>query len=299
MSARSVVWAVVVTYNRLALLEQCLDALAAQTRPVDRVLVVDNASTDGTGEWLAARTASDQLSLFESPLSVLSLGANLGGAGGFAAGMQAAYDGGADWLWLMDDDTIPMPSALEELLVADPDAVLRASVARWKDGRLHPMNVPGFERDTVAPLVEGAARGVLPLRTATFVSLLVARSAVASYGLPDASYFLWSDDMEYTARVTRGGGRAVLATRSEVEHRTARPHTAVSEAGERFYFHARNTLWMVRGRSWSFVEKLSLVYLLGLTSAQYVRGGGSVRVLARGLRDGVRTSAAGRSPSGP
>jgi len=193
----------------------------------------------------------------------------------------------------MDDDTIPRPDALAELLGAHaPGTLLRASVAVWRDGRLHPMNVPGFERDRVAPLVEGAEHHVLPLRTATFVSLLVHREAVERFGLPHAHFFLWSDDLEYTARVTRGGGRAVLVADSVVEHRTARPHTAVSAAGDRFYFHARNTLYMVRGRSWSPLEKVSLLYLLALTSAQYLRGGGSAVTVLRGLRDGLRRTPA-------
>jgi rhamnopyranosyl-N-acetylglucosaminyl-diphospho-decaprenol beta-1,3/1,4-galactofuranosyltransferase len=273
-----VICAVIVTRDRLELLQQCLAALAAQTHRPDRVLVVDNASSDGTAAWLATQD-----------VEVLRLEENLGGAGGFHAGLRAAVDEhGAEWAWLMDDDTIPRPDALEALLAADaPGTVLRASVAVWRDGRLHPMNVPGFEREAVAPLVDGAARRVLPLRTATFVSLLVHRDAVARFGLPDAAYFLWADDLEYTARITRGGGAAVLVPQSVVEHRTKTPHTAVTDTGGRFYFHARNTLWMVRGRSWGLAEKLSLVYLLALTSLQYLRGGGPWRVVARGVRDGL------------
>ena len=271
--------AVVVTRDRLALLQQCIAALRGQTRPPDRVLVVDNASTDGTAEWLAGQDG----------VEVLRLAENAGGAGGFHAGLERAHATGAEWAWLMDDDTIPRPDALERLLRPDdPGAILRASVAVWRDGRLHPMNVPGLERERVEPLIEAAPERLLPLRTATFVSLLVHRSAVDRFGLPEARYFIWSDDIEYTARVTRGGGRMVLVTDSVVEHRTAKPYTAVTSAGDRFYYHARNTLYMVRGRSWSALEKASLLYLLAVTSAQYVRAGGSPRVVLRGLRDGVR-----------
>ena len=269
----------VVTRDRLELLRQCLAALRAQTRPPDRILVVDNASTDGTAAFLAEQPDVETLRLDE----------NLGGAGGFHAGLQKAHADGADWAWLMDDDTIPRPGALEELLrPQDETAILRASVAVWKDGRLHPMNLPGLERERIEPLIEAAPRHTLPLRTATFVSLLVHREAVDRFGLPEARYFIWSDDIEYTARVTRGGGRAVLVPDSVVEHRTAAPHTAVTSAGDRFYYHARNTLYMVRSRSWSAAEKASLLYLLALTSLQYLRAGGSKRTLATGLRDGLR-----------
>ncbi|HEX8123163.1 MAG TPA: glycosyltransferase family 2 protein [Solirubrobacteraceae bacterium] len=273
------IWAVIVTRDRLALLQQCLAALRTQTRPPDRILVVDNASGDGTAAWLAAQEDVETLRLEE----------NVGGAGGFHAGLERAHAGGAEWMWLMDDDTIPRPDALAALLrPEDPELLLRASVAVWKDGRLHPMNVPGLERERIEPLVEAAPARLLPLRTSTFVSLLVHRAAVDRFGLPEARYFIWSDDIEYTARVTRGGGRMALVTDSVVEHRTAEPYTAVTSAGDRFYFHARNTLYMVRGRSWSALEKASLLYVLALTSLQYVRGGGSARVVLRGLRDGVR-----------
>ena len=270
--------AVVVTRDRLALLRECLAALRAQTVRPDRILVVDNASSDGTREFLAG----------QEDVEVLRLDENVGGAGGFHAGLQRAHASGAQWAWLLDDDTIPRPDALEQLLgLDDPAAILRASVAVWKDGRLHPMNVPGFAREGIEPFVEAARRRALPLRVTTFVSLLVHRDAVDRFGLPEARYFIWSDDLEYTARVTRGGGRAVLVPASVVEHRTATPHTAVTALGDRFYYHARNTLYMVRGRSWSTLEKGSLLYLLALTSLQYLRGGGSPRVVLRGLRDGL------------
>jgi rhamnopyranosyl-N-acetylglucosaminyl-diphospho-decaprenol beta-1,3/1,4-galactofuranosyltransferase len=275
-----VIWAVIVTRDRLPLLRECVAAVRGQTRPPDRVLVIDNASGDGTAAWLA-----DQ-----RDLDVLRLDENRGGAGGFHAGLRRAHAGGAEWAWLMDDDTIPRADALEALLrPADRGAILRASVAVWRDGRLHPMNLPGLERERIEPLIEAAPERLLPLRTATFVSLLVHRSAVDRFGLPEARYFIWSDDIEYTARVTRGGGRAVLVADSVVEHRTERPHTAVTSAGDRFYFHARNTLYMVRGRSWSVLEKASLLYLLGVTSLQYVRAGGSPRTVLRGVRDGLTT----------
>jgi GT2 family glycosyltransferase len=118
-----VVWAVVVTYNRRALLEQCLDALRAQTRPPDRILVVDNASTDGTAEWVRG----------QDDVVALLLDENVGGAGGFHAGMRLAHAGGADWLWLMDDDTIPRPDALERLL--EPAIPRRSCGRAWRCGR--------------------------------------------------------------------------------------------------------------------------------------------------------------------
>src|SRR5256885_7130786 len=101
------VCAIVVTHDRRHMLAECLQALAGQTQPADRVLVVDNASTDGTREMVERD---------HPEVDVLALPTNEGGAGGFHEGMRRAYEDGAEWMWLTDDDTIPRADALEELL---------------------------------------------------------------------------------------------------------------------------------------------------------------------------------------
>jgi len=290
------VWAVVVTHNRLSLLRECLTALAAQARSLDGVLVIDNASSDGTASAVAAEFPWVRLQL---------LPANQGGAGGFHEGLRSAHAAGADWVWLMDDDTIPAPEALARLLEAPgrlPDEdrpVLLASRAVWDDGHLHPMNAPGFERDDVASVVAGCERGLMPLRTATFVSLLIHRGAVDRYGLPLKQYFIWSDDIEYTARILRHE-RGYLVPTSIVHHKTATPYTAVSTSGDRFYYHVRNTLFMVRGSAWSTREKLTLVWVIVSTSRAYLArnrwSSASWRVVARGIRDGLTPGLTGSRP---
>jgi len=288
MPAPASVIAVVVTYNRRDLLRECLSALSAQTRPPDRVFVVDNASTDGSRSVVAEEFPE---------VSVLALPENVGGAGGFHEGLKAAHAEGANWFWLMDDDTIPAPTALERLLDA-PEALdgmtrpqLLASRTVWRDGRLHPMNEPSFKREP-EHYIDSCERGLLPLRMATFVSLLVHRSAVDEFGLPLKYYFIWSDDIEYTARILRDRDVGFFVPDSVVEHKTKAAHTAVTETGGRFYFHVRNSLYMMRGSAWNMREKLSLVWALFFTTQIYLRhnrfGRESARIVVRGLRDGVK-----------
>ncbi len=286
------VCAVVVTYNRRALLEECLAALRAQTRPLDRILVVDNASTDGTADLVRADHRDVEL---------LALPDNQGGAGGFHEGLKAGHAAGHDWIWLMDDDSIPTETALEELLagrdialeLGDPPALLASKVV-WKDGTLHPMNNPSFERDSSVAVLPAVARGIIPLRTSTFVSLLVARHAIDRHGLPLKRFFLWSDDIEYCARILRRE-RGYLVPASVVLHKTKEPYTAISTSGDRFYFHVRNTLYMLRGTAWTSWEKPSLVFILLYTSMSYLRFNRfrprNVKIVLRGLRDGLRPGA--------
>ena len=282
------VCAVVVTHNRHDLLRDCLAALEAQTRSPDRVLVVDNASTDGTADMVRA----------EHPhVELLSLAENLGSSGGFHAGLRAAQDGAPDWAWLMDDDTIAEPDALARLLdvpptLADlPQPLLLCSRAVWTDGKLHPMNIPGLERRRPALVARAADHGLLPVRAMTFVSLLVSREAVERFGLPLAHFFIWSDDIEFTSRILREG-TGYLVPDSTVCHKTATAHTALSDSGGRFYFHVRNTLYMIRGSSWSPREKLTLVWILLTSSIAFLRANSfsaaGAQTVLRGLIDGVR-----------
>ena len=150
------VCAIVVTYNRRELLVECLEKLQAQTRPPDRILVVDNASTDDTLELLSKREGVD----------VLALDTNGGGAGGFEAGLREARRAGHDWYWLLDDDTFAEPDCLEQLLAGverapSPPAVM-TSVVRWKDGSLHPMNWPWLRLRHRGTFALGAGAGLAP-----------------------------------------------------------------------------------------------------------------------------------------
>ncbi len=284
------VCAVVVTRNRRALLVECLAALGAQTRPPDRILVVDNASTDGTAKLLRDEYPDVEL---------LSLTTNEGGAGGFHAGLRRAQAGGSEWMWLMDDDTIPTRSCLQALLDAarrapHPAPALLSSKVIWTDGRLHPMNCQGFERERTEAVVVASERGLMPLRTATFVSLLVSRRAIDISGLPLRRYFLWSDDIEYTARILRRAP-GYLVPASVALHKTQQPHTAISTAGERFYFHVRNTLYMLRGTAWAPSEKPSLLFGLIMSVLAYLRfnrfAPATIPIILRGLRDGLKPGA--------
>ena len=231
--------AVVVAYNRRDLLRESLTALLAQTRTVDHIHVIDNASTDNTSAMVAEEFRE---------VSLHSMPTNTGGAGGFAAGLAFALDAGAELVWLMDDDTVPSPTALEELVSAHdrypgarPAAV--ASRVLWVDGRDHPMNTPrvrpGASRDDRAA---ASSVGCLPVRSASFVSLLVHGDAVRESGLPEADFFLWNDDFEFSTRLLRRRV-GLYCPASVVEHRTKTFGATDNDPGERFYFEVRNKVW--------------------------------------------------------
>ena len=197
------IYAVVLSYKRKGLLKRCLDGINAQTRRCDAVIVVDNASNDGTEEMLLESGIDN--------LKVYVLSHNTGASGGFSAGFRIAYQQGADFVWMMDDDVIPEPDALEKLLQADDQLRARRepfsyliSRAHTEDGLL--TNVPRVDERPNAIAYENWPAlldiGVIPVRPATFVSILVPRASLQRHGLPLASMFMWGDDTEFTLRIS-------------------------------------------------------------------------------------------------
>ncbi len=197
------IFAVVLTYNRKDLLKRCLDCVFAQSRACDRVIVIDNCSSDGTSDMLRAE--------WGDRVQVHILSRNIGASGGFNVGIRVAYQGGADFVWVMDDDVLPEKDALAKLVEADQfladKGVPRAFVlsSAWtEDGNV--TNVPKIDtRPTVRgyenwPLL--LERKMVPVTRATFVSILLPRSIITHYGLPLAPMFIWGEDSEYTLRIT-------------------------------------------------------------------------------------------------
>jgi GT2 family glycosyltransferase len=280
------VCAVVVTHNRLALLRECLGAVFGQTRSPDAVLVVDNASTDGTPAAVEHEFPAAEL---------LRLPRNDGSSGGFHDGMAWAQERGFDWLWVMDDDTVPRSDALELLLTAParmhdlPEPSLLASKILWTDGRLHPMNYPGINLSDMTDFVDGLEQGYMRLRHNTFPSLLIRRAAIDRHGLPKRHFFLWSDDIEFTQRILREEV-GYLVPESVAEHRTKTAHHP-HEGGPRFYYAVRNGLFILRGDSLGAREKLGWTLLIVDQTVRfliYERARPSAWwILVRAVRDGL------------
>lgn len=290
MSKQPRITAVVVTWNRKELLREALWALKIQTTLIDRVVVVDNASEDGTNELLRDEFGG---------VDVVTMAHNTGGAGGFTKGLAVALEGEPDAVWLMDDDTVPEPSALEAMLTAraayagGPLALIASKVV-WTDGRDHPMNTPRLKPGVQAgELAAAEAVRCVPIRSASFVSILVDAATVRERGLPLADYFLWNDDFEFTTRLIRGQ-RALYCPASVVVHKTKTFGATDADPGERFYFEVRNKIWLFgRSRGLSAAEKAvyagSTLRRWARTIARSDDRGVLIGAAGRGLVDGIRT----------
>jgi len=231
-----------VSRNRKSLLREALSALGQSTRPVQAVVVVDNASTDGTPVMLAGEFGH---------VDVIHLKENAGSAGGYHVGIDWAARQGFDWIWTLDDDSIPHRSALAALLNGRerfpaghrPD--LLASKVVWIDGALHPMNVQKPKLYNPEEQFAAAEHGTMAIRFTSFVSMLIHRRLIETYGLPIPGYFFWNDDVEFSARILRREF-GVMVPSSLVVHKTHEKHVPVKSMGAKYYYELRNKLWIIR-----------------------------------------------------
>lgn len=299
------VLALVVTFNRLAHLKLTLERLlSVDPADLDGVLVVDNASTDGTAEWLAAQDLDR--------VTVLSLPRNIGGAGGFETGMRhAVAHTQADWLLLMDDDGRPASGTLARFSsIPRGTHEVWATAVYYPQGDICEMNRPWvnpFETLTTfwAALRKGRAGFHIPdsdysapaprdIGGGSFVGLFVSRRAIEMVGYPDGALFLYGDDVLYGLSLQATGARTAFDPELVFEHDCS-VDTTVGRAIVplwKVYYLYRNQL-MVYALAAGPWLKWPVFVLKGINWFLAVRHyKGSRRVYfglwARAMRDGVR-----------
>lgn len=282
--------AVVVTYNRKELLKENIERLLAQSmqKCLD-VVIIDNASTDGTREYIS-------LYIEEKQVHYTNTGANLGGAGGFQFGVRYAAEGGYDFVWLMDDDCMPTPTALEEFYRWDErlkgNYGFLSSKVLWTDGGICTMNV---QKKDIVRKVRDFTPQMIPVEMASFVSLFVPISVVREVGLPIKEFFIWTDDWEYTRRISRKYP-CYLITSSVVTHKSvsnigANIATDTAERLDRYNYLYRNDVYLYRreGLNGFLYEATRLSFhvlrvLLKAKNHKWKR----VRCIIRGTKAGFR-----------
>ncbi len=187
---------VVVTFNRKELLKECLMALKNQEYQNVKVLIIDNASTDGTKEYINDLIDNKTFIYFNT-------GENLGGAGGFNYGIKQALKIGCDYVWVMDDDCIVQKDSLSKLIEfsdsVDDNFGYLSSYVKWKDGSVCNMNI---QRTSIKSEIKDFSKNQ-KIKLASFVSLFIKSSVIEDVGLPIKEFFIWGDDWEYTSRISR------------------------------------------------------------------------------------------------
>lgn len=315
--ARERIAAVVVTYNRKLLLEECLDSLLGQRHPLDAVYIVDNHSTDGTHDHLLTRMLISPMTDSQGPtqtvrsvpvpgspdrrldIHYVRLPENTGGAGGFHEGMKRALEAGFDWLWLMDDDALTDPDALAVLVEKKRSLEARAD-------KLFLLNSLVLTRDRadgdrlVFPMQEFSAggdpkRGVYYWRLSEirhmvqdglyrwicpFNGTLVSAPVIRQIGLPNREFFIWGDERDFLWRAAR---RFDLYT--VVDSRIYHPPSGETRFDWRQYYNIRNTIVLNRYFRYRRLRDLKVILVSLVQGLRHGRWG--LGLVLRAIGDGL------------
>lgn len=247
--------AVFASFNRKEVALECLVRLKAQTRPLDAVVVGDNASADGSAEAMRG--------LAWDKLEVLETGGNHGNAGAVGQAMDRAFDLGMDGVWILDDDSWPRFDALESLLAEDWDP----SVVR------HPLQIDPISRDLSWPLqlvtnegnclcrkLEHLPEGERHASRGVWTGALISRRVRDAVGPVNEALFIRGEDEEYPWRIEQCGFKQEAVFGSILDHPGPSDLVEWKLLGKRLflerglsewklYYKVRNMVWLRRRQS--------------------------------------------------
>jgi GT2 family glycosyltransferase len=224
----------------------CVESCQRLTWPNFQIVVVDNASTDGSEE---------QLRQSLSGVEIIQSGANLGFSGGNNVGIRRALESGVDYVWLLNNDAVADPQALTILVEAmenDPDIGIAGSKiyyydeplkiwsagGMWKKGRLH------WRQRGANQLDEGQFDEPCGVGSVSGCSMLVRTTAIKKIGLMDEGYFLYWEDTEWCARARAGGYKVLLLPGSLVRHKVS--VSTRQSSFPQYYYYTRNGFSFLR-----------------------------------------------------
>ena len=289
--------AVIVTYNRKELLGENIRMLLRQTRPFDKIFIIDNCSTDGTADYLLYNVWKDC-----EPFVYIKTDSNIGGAGGFYSGTRAAFDAGADWIVLMDDDGRMADEHTLELLYA-------SAIRFYNEGRgnkklfLNTLVQQGNQLSfkirnmyTVEDAVSAADNGILEGEANPFNGTMISKELVAEIGYPNKDFFIKGDEVNYKQRALDAGAYVATVVNSRYIHPRPETHERTVlgikvpffvEAPWKEYYAARNFTYMYKAKGWykAIAFELILVKVLAIFTMKCKKVS-TLKMMFKGVYDG-------------
>lgn len=246
--------AVIVTFNRQQLLSNCIAALKNQTRKIDKILIINNGSTDNTEQWLQQQPDVDFIT---QP--------NLGGAGGFYKGIKTAYELGYSWIWLMDDDGFPKEDALEKLLEDDSEKLMlrNCAVINKDDKKSFVWKTKNYK--SIDEVKDKAIHNIAHL----FNGTLLHRTIIERVGFPNHKLFLWGDETEYYYRIIKKNAIPFCTITNSIHYH---PPVTVSyrqnwdyNAAWKMYYYIRNRFHVHKSKFYNNIPFAYIMYAGFLT----------------------------------
>jgi len=249
---------VIVAYNNGDNIGRLLETLFSQSKQLEEIVVVDNASSDTTPEIVKQKFPQ---------VTLVANACNMGVGGGYAQGLQYAYQKGYEWIWLLDGDSLPQASALEELAKAFPGLKpVHPKIGILASCPVSPLTNERYDgflwRSRFVALPKGLAGCQEPFPVDSVISsgCLLSRRVIKDVGLPRVDFFMDFVDHEYNLRVRRDGYEIISVPASTIYHeigkspvirsqiiraiaRFATKGPLVVEAPWRQYYIVRNQLY--------------------------------------------------------
>lgn len=288
--------AVIVTYNRKELLGYNIRMLLKQTQPFDRIFIVDNCSTDGTYDYLAQQGWLDS-----ERFVYIKTASNIGGAGGFYTGTKAAFEAGADWIALMDDDGAAADVFTFEILYREARLLYKEHKRLFVNALVQQGDLLSFKLgnlNTVAEVLAAAKDGLIEGAANPFNGTLISRELVEAVGYPNRDFFIKGDEVNYKQRSLAAGAYIATVVASRYNH--PRPETKEKmvlgkkvpffvEAPWKEYYTARNFTYMyTQNRQYKAIAfELVFVKLLAIATMKCKKMD-TLRMLFKGVRHGWR-----------
>ena len=288
--------AVIVTYNRKELLGNNIRMLLKQTLPFDRIFIVDNCSTDGTYDYLIQQGWMD-----EGPFVYVKTASNIGGAGGFYTGTKAAFEAGADWIVLMDDDGAAADERTFALLFQAARKLYAKNRKLFVNALVQQGELLSFKIDrmySVEEALAAAREGIIEGAANPFNGTMLSRELVEAIGYPNPDFFIKGDEVNYKQRAFDAGAHVVTVVDARYIH--PRPDTQEKtvlgkkvpffvEAPWKEYYAARNFTYMYKqkGQYKAIAFELIFVKLLAILRMRCKKWA-TVKMLCKGVCHGWR-----------
>jgi len=288
--------AIVVTFNRKELLTKNIKMLLKQKAALDAILIIDNASTDGTREFVEKNNI-----ISNGSINYIRLDENLGGAGGFYEGVKIGYELGYDWLWLMDDDGRPydentfnniIKKALD-LKKLGKRKILLNSLVICDDNNLS-FGLPNIKCKNDA--IQRAEGSIIKDSINPFNGTLLSRDLVSCVGYPNRDFFIKGDEKEYKLRCKKKGAYIATIVNSLYYHpklpvsiRTILGKRIVisNEKAWKEYYRVRNNLYLnIKYRRYRKLVSLIISYLLTTIYTKEERKN-RTKLMIKGFWDGL------------
>lgn len=197
--------AIIVTYNRLSLLKQSLEAYLSMEYKFDNLVIVNNGSTDDTEQFLD--TISNQ-----NGIHILKIENNIGASWGFNRGIKYVMDNmKTDWIFIADDDAIPdtkmlyyLNQVVEKKATDEIQALCTSVYNHGQIDLVHRRKLTSkwLPKEAYIP-IENYDKDEFSVDLATFVGLMIKPSLVQKIGLPVEDYYIRWDDTEYSIRIRK------------------------------------------------------------------------------------------------